>query len=1570
MLLVAFSVFGNFVGTLANRSSFQRALRGNTTWHYEEEDLGNARALTWATRQRGDDNIRITFSNITSLHTKVAAVATCAETGLHVVVETKADVGVMGRAAQELKAFHASGSLKEAVNVVWGEPVSRSAGVALFEGGGTWRTTKRLEAFTPAQKFWQTEGRLAAFRTTMRVPKRSKSDAGKAFVNIVVVYGQLHKLKENEELIRAVDVWVKSFSPSQPTLVVGDFNLEWHESNTFWQWKTERRMVDLHEWWAMRQGKAPGATTTERRIDLAWGNATFRNLICDLKIVQRFATHSSIEITLAAEAFVQVKRCRQRPPSLPLKKAWEATPEQLAELLQIRREEWRRSEEQARQSVQVEEKRAGLDNLLDIWSERGERYLALVGGIPWLKRLHKRGRVQPIKTQTLVPAVTRTMESSTSDWLYTCEVQEQTILRRLEALERMQIYGPQLVRTWANARRGLILMAKRVGWCDVFFVRDIPNHEQLVEYKSWLHRAIQSEVWSMHSKLRRDKSTALRGRQGYAFVCKQYTPPVTFVGGTCDLEEIDAAVWDYWIPIWQDPSCQVPPAPVPVHLQADIMQKLPKLEPWQLKPLTPAAFKRYLQKTGGAAGACGWLQEELKALPDELLEQLCSVFELMEELGIALSVACEGDVSLIPKSGEDGGVANLRPITVLAVTYRLWAGARLRLDLFNWQNKVFENFPLRACRPLNSTHDLTIPVSLELEAAYLDQVDPPVGESYDLAKAFDSMPFGIGGWGWILLQRFGMPPPIIAVLQDLYARIKRRFKIRGSLGKPMAPEGLRACIQGCALSMVCCNVVTLVWFHLQRKGLACSEDAWRELQLAQQHLRQLAFHNPLIALAAQVSHALRIGGYADDLHALSRDRRQAERAHFLTLAWVVAMGMKLNAKKSMSFGELKLKVDGVDVPTATILKLLGNLLEAHGLMAQGAPDRLAEAFRRVRRVALLPGSRKGRTDMISSTVLPVLYGFETAQYEYKELRDLRSAVWQGVRGGLLTSRAEAIEVLMTVCCKGHRTDPVQYIDHRTVMLWAGWLNKVLSEDDYGLLQRVWQAIDIEDKVTAKRRVRGDTLKNAPRDLPHKEVGSATHLYQVLASLGWKWPAPKAFKSPIKLYVFPLARTDKEEMDHSLREALRRREIEDTISDHRRGGLPKRPDFEGVQEGVDWTATRAVFGELEAFDLGILTTILAGGVLTMERLIRHKRLPAAVSPNCRMPGCQLDAPETREHRIWHCSCHEHLRTQRFMEIRNRLAELRPCEALCGLVLIDSFWKADVKEVHRVLIAIEKAARGHMDAIADEVTPPPPTDDPDDAAPSSYRWRGGAGRPSAWQESARRPGTGKGGGKQPRALVQPASPHPPASLTFDNDEGTVTCSRCGRFSRRSHSTAWATFWEAECFELKAGRRHNTERMAQSYWANKGTAKKDALCEWFKKEHNAAGVIWSGGILAPVTCTGCHNSWPFMILRRDKQKGVTVEKCARTLKKADERKERLAHYLRQRSTHKWRMQPNGRMLVCERCGFYMHDVPAGSNASRSYASKPCGVDLNKPWQGVKFEVTKEPNGDENWAWYMHDQ
>ena len=151
--------------------------------------------------------------------------------------------------------------------------------------------------------------------------------------------------------------------------------------------------------------------------------------------------------------------------------------------------------------------------------------------------------------------------------------------------------------------------------------------------------------------------------------------------------------------------------------------------------------------------------------------------------------------------------------------------------------------------------------------------------------------------------------------------------------------------------------------------------------------------------------------------------------------WAAPVGMKLNAKQSLAFGAVKLYVGEVELTVVPKCKILDHMLNRDAQLAETPAIRVKEVQRRLQRVTLLPGTKQQKISMIAATVMPVLYGFETAQFAFETLRELRYDVWQAVRAGRSVSRVEAIEALLTICAPGHRTDPVQYLAYRTVKSW-------------------------------------------------------------------------------------------------------------------------------------------------------------------------------------------------------------------------------------------------------------------------------------------------------------------------------------------------------------------------------------------------------------------------------------------------------------------------------------------------------------------------------------------------------
>ena len=98
---------------------------------------------------------------------------------------------------------------------------------------------------------------------------------------------------------------------------------------------------------------------------------------------------------------------------------------------------------------------------------------------------------------------------------------------------------------------------------------------------------------------------------------------------------------------------------------------------------------------------------------EAIFDDLANLFNLFEDRGRWPRRILETYVSLIPKDPEKMGPADLRPISVTSVVYRLWAAHRLS-EVMQWQ-ETWIHESVRGFRPHSGTEDVLAQVSLRLE---------------------------------------------------------------------------------------------------------------------------------------------------------------------------------------------------------------------------------------------------------------------------------------------------------------------------------------------------------------------------------------------------------------------------------------------------------------------------------------------------------------------------------------------------------------------------------------------------------------------------------------------------------------------------------------------------------------------------------------------------------------------------------------------------------------------------------------------------------------------------------------
>ena len=218
-----------------------------------------------------------------------------------------------------------------------------------------------------------------------------------------------------------------------------------------------------------------------------------------------------------------------------------------------------------------------------------------------------------------------------------------------------------------------------------------------------------------------------------------FSPPVVFIARpdgtpTAYVQEMDELVRAAWGPI--NRKYAEGPEPCPdafVAKYGHLLYRVPVLA----KQLTgPYLRRRLMAMRPSAMGLDGWSLEDLQALPDRVLNWLAQLLTLIVEVGRWPTLLAQGYTSLIPKPGEEGPLGT-RPLTVLSMVYRLWAGTRL-WEVMRWQESWVHPraFGFRLTRGAVDAATVT-QVLLELARLKGWRLE---GLSLDYVKCFDLIP--------------------------------------------------------------------------------------------------------------------------------------------------------------------------------------------------------------------------------------------------------------------------------------------------------------------------------------------------------------------------------------------------------------------------------------------------------------------------------------------------------------------------------------------------------------------------------------------------------------------------------------------------------------------------------------------------------------------------------------------------------------------------------------------------------------------------------------------------------------
>ena len=290
------------------------------------------------------------------------------------------------------------------------------------------------------------------------------------------------------------------------------------------------------------------------------------------------------------------------------------------------------------------------------------------------------------------------------------------------------------------------------------------RHERAVAWQAWTQDAWRND--------RRKIFEFVGSSQGGVKVLRKEDG--TYTGS---LKELDELLLGSWLPIFR--KYEVSPEPAWEDFHRRFGPYIPRAQTRAESVLTPEMLREVLKKMDPttSVGVDGWSVAELRCAPPQLLQRLCDLFASIEAHGRWPASLAVGLITPVPK-GTKFEALHMRPITVMPVLYRLWAGAHMRM-LIEWMDSWLTR-NVASYRPDLGCEDVWLANALEIEAALLEG-RPITGLNLDFAKCFDLLPHSI------LLnsaEEVGLPENVLSGLRAMYAQLERRFKLGPVVGEP------------------------------------------------------------------------------------------------------------------------------------------------------------------------------------------------------------------------------------------------------------------------------------------------------------------------------------------------------------------------------------------------------------------------------------------------------------------------------------------------------------------------------------------------------------------------------------------------------------------------------------------------------------------------------------------------------------------------------------------------------------------------------------------------------------------
>lgn len=285
---------------------------------------------------------------------------------------------------------------------------------------------------------------------------------------------------------------------------------------------------------------------------------------------------------------------------------------------------------------------------------------------------------------------------------------------------------------------------------------------------------------------------------------------------------VASALNDFWNQYWNRDKLDTPDW----SEFEQLLENTPELDPIEVKVDDPALWKQAAKqmKSRSARGVDGFLVDELKTLPDSAFCSLAQIFARSPSCAFGTTLS---QVITLPlaKTEDPSSPSQTRPITLVAILYRLWAKTTTMQILKQWKDLIPDY--IIGFLPGRSPEIEMIKQQFlfELEHSSHDS-DRPIwqGLTLDLIKCFNL----IGRYPAALaLKKSGIPAHLVDTWYFTLNQQTRAWKVSGNI---FVFEGTTTGTpEGDSWSVLACIALSRVWaHHVSQTGAtpACYADNW------------------------------------------------------------------------------------------------------------------------------------------------------------------------------------------------------------------------------------------------------------------------------------------------------------------------------------------------------------------------------------------------------------------------------------------------------------------------------------------------------------------------------------------------------------------------------------------------------------------------------------------------------------------------------------------------------------------------------------------------------------------------